>query len=94
MTDGVAVDVLSSLTRTQSRFSAGTTPGGSHETVDTNARRLSFQMASVGRASTAFAIVPGPGAGCCGAGGSANPVMIERASRPRSRSRRRRPATR
>ena len=67
--------MLSSLTRTQSRFSA-MAPAGSHGTVDTNARRLSFQIASVGRPSTAFAIVVGP-AGCFGAGGSPNPVRID-----------------
>ena len=52
-------------------------PAGSHGTVETNARRLSFQIASVGRPSTAFVIVAGPGTGCCGAGGSPNPVRID-----------------
>ena len=51
-------------------------PAGSHGTVDTNARRLSFQIASVGRPSTASAIVGGL-SGCFGAGGSSNPVRID-----------------
>jgi hypothetical protein len=68
---GVAVE--SSLTRTQSRGVA-LTPGGSHVTVDTTARRLSFQIASVGRPSTALTIVAG-GPGCFGAGGSVKPVI-------------------
>src|SRR4029079_13995548 len=74
MTLGVALVVLSSLTRTQSRVSGVMAPGGSHGTVETNARRLSFQIASVGRPSTALSIVHAPG--CGGGGGPPTPTTL------------------
>ena len=68
---GVAVD--SSLTRTQSRLSTSP-PSGSHGKVETNASLLSFQTASVGRSSTASAIVSPPG--WKGSGGCMNGTMM------------------
>src|SRR5262245_40929615 len=66
---------LSSVTRTQSRCST-TPPAGSQVAVETTASRLSFQIASVGRPSTASAIVAGA-PGCLGAGGVVNPVVSD-----------------
>src|SRR5687768_18487801 len=71
MSDGVAeLAVDSSLTRTQSRTS-DVPPFGSQGYVETNASRLSFQIASVGRRSTASTIVAGV-SGWFGGGGSSN----------------------
>jgi hypothetical protein len=64
--------VDSSVTRTQSRGSA-LPPAGSHGRVETNASLLSFQTASVGRASSASTIVGGA-PGCFGGGGKAKPA--------------------
>src|SRR4051794_26979920 len=75
----VGVVVLSSLTRTQSRVSA-TPPAGSHGKVETTASLLSFQIASVGRSSTANWIWAG-NPGCLGAGGESKLLMTASRSR-------------
>jgi hypothetical protein len=67
---GVAVEVLSCVTRAQSRFSPATPPAGSQPVVDAIVRTLSCQTASVGRLSMILASRAPPG--WMGTGGSTN----------------------
>src|SRR3954452_20611668 len=58
---GVAVEVLTWVTRAQSRFSPPAPPAGSQPMVDANVRTLSCQIASVGLRSTISGSMRPPG---------------------------------